>query len=78
MHKPVGTAIGIHGAWGAGKSSAINLIKHHLQAGEFTNHNLEIIEFNPWWFTGIESLAQSFLSEIGAKFEHEMPGTRKK
>jgi len=31
MKAPEGTVIAINGPWGSGKSSAVNLIQHHLK-----------------------------------------------
>lgn len=63
MNSPNGVVIALNGPWGSGKSSAINLLKHHLsdatEAGE-----IEIVEFNPWWFRGEEALVLAFFREI--------------
>jgi predicted KAP-like P-loop ATPase len=34
MATPDGTVIAVNGPWGSGKSSAINLIQHHLRPAE--------------------------------------------
>ncbi len=31
MKSPQGSVIALNGPWGSGKSSAVNLIKHHLE-----------------------------------------------
>jgi predicted KAP-like P-loop ATPase len=63
MGGPEGTVVAIHGPWGSGKSSAVNLIVHHLQdaieAGEIT-----LVRFNPWWFRGEEALVIAFFREL--------------
>jgi predicted KAP-like P-loop ATPase len=65
IKSPRGSVIALNGPWGSGKSSALNLIKHHLddavETGEIT-----IIEFACWWFRGEEALALAFFRELYA------------
>jgi predicted KAP-like P-loop ATPase len=82
---PEGTVIALNGPWGSGKSSAVNLILHHLKdavdAGDIT-----IINFACWWFRGEEALALAFFRELyaglgpslGDRFKQALPkiGTR--
>lgn len=63
IKSPVGVSIALNGPWGSGKSSAVNLILHHLKP-ECENNNLEIIDFKCWWFRGEEALMLAFLQEI--------------
>ncbi len=61
-----GIAIGVHGPWGAGKSSAANLIRHHLKESNLPGAaTLKVVEFSPWWFNGPDALAMAFLTELG-------------
>lgn len=60
----VGTVIGVHGPWGGGKSSVLNLVVHHLK--EIAPHDIEVVQFSPWWFTGSPSLTRAFLSVIAS------------
>ncbi|NGM47760.1 hypothetical protein G5B31_19690 [Rhodobacter sp. SGA-6-6] len=30
LKRPLGSVVAIHGPWGSGKSSVINLVRHHL------------------------------------------------
>jgi predicted KAP-like P-loop ATPase len=65
LRNPEGLVIGIHGPWGSGKSSAVNLIKYHLGSGVLAGTaGLTRIEFNPWWFNGADSLALGFFREL--------------
>lgn len=80
MKAPEGTVIALNGPWGSGKSSAVNLVLHHLKdatdEGEIT-----VINFACWWFRGEEALALAFFRElyagigptIGEKFKKALP-----
>src|SRR5690606_16739371 len=63
MQSPQGSVIGLNGPWGSGKSSAVNLCKHHLtdaiEAGD-----LVVIDFACWWFRGEDALALAFFREL--------------
>jgi len=64
MDAPEGVVLAINGPWGAGKSSAINLIRHHLHPA-IDNDDLVLVTFNPWWFPGTDVLTLSFFRELG-------------
>lgn len=63
LSNPEGSVVAINGPWGSGKSSAVNLVRHHL-AAEVDSRNLTIINFACWWFRGEESLALAFFREL--------------
>ena len=63
MKSPQGIVIGVNGPWGSGKSSAINLLRHHL-AEAVENEDVEVVTFNPWWFRGEEALVLAFFREL--------------
>jgi predicted KAP-like P-loop ATPase len=77
---PEGTVVALNGPWGSGKSSAVNLVLHHLKdavdAGE-----ISIINFACWWFRGEEALALAFFRELyaglgpslGDRFKQALP-----
>lgn len=65
IKSPVGVSIAINGPWGSGKSSAVNLILHHLSS-VIMNKELEVIDFKCWWFRGEEALTLAFLQELNA------------
>lgn len=65
MQSPQGAVIGLNGPWGSGKSSAVNLCKHHL-ADAVQAHELVIIDFACWWFRGEDALALAFFRELYA------------
>lgn len=62
---PNGFVIAITGSWGSGKSSMINLIRHHLENSE-KEDNLKIFDFKCWWFRGPEALTVAFFQELHA------------
>jgi predicted KAP-like P-loop ATPase len=61
---PEGTVIALNGPWGSGKSSAVNLILHHLSEAE--SEDIKVINFACWWFRGEEQLALAFFRELYA------------
>lgn len=65
IKSPAGSVIALNGPWGSGKSSAVNLIRHHLlEAAE--EGEISIIDFTCWWFRGEEALALAFFRELYA------------
>lgn len=58
-----GLVFAINGPWGSGKSSACNLVLHHLQE-QIRTETIIPITFNPWWFSGTEALTMSFFQEL--------------
>jgi predicted KAP-like P-loop ATPase len=68
LNSPVGAAIALNGAWGIGKSSAVNLIRHHLGGNQ--NHDaLVVVDFKCWWFRGEEALTLAFLQALNGALE---------
>lgn len=59
---PIGTTIAIHGPWGSGKSSTVNLIKTALAVQK--RSDLVVSDFKCWWFRGEEALALAFLQNL--------------
>lgn len=64
IKKPVGTTIALNGAWGSGKSSAVNLIRGELDKAH--DETLVISDFKCWWYSGEEALALAFLQNLHA------------
>lgn len=62
--KPVGTTIALHGPWGSGKSSVVNLMKCELVTAN--DEKLVVNDFKCWWFRGEEALALAFMQELHA------------
>lgn len=65
---PVGTVIALHGPWGSGKSSAVNLVVKNL---EDEYQHIRIINFTCWWYRGEEALALAFLQNLNSAFTKE-------
>ena len=68
MAAPEGTVIALNGPWGSGKSSAVNLILHHLKE-DLERGDLVVVNFACWWFRGEEALALAFFRELYAAME---------
>ena len=60
--KPEGTTIALHGPWGSGKSSVVNLMKCQLVTAN--DEKLIVSDFKCWWFRGEEALALAFMQEL--------------
>jgi len=76
MNKPEGTVIAVNGPWGSGKSSVVNLVRHHLsKTGDVT---LKIVDFKCWWFRGEEALKVAFFRELQSAFGPSLTRRAKK
>ncbi|MDC7787352.1 P-loop NTPase fold protein [Rhodoplanes sp. TEM] len=65
IKSPDGTVIALNGPWGSGKSSAVNLVLHHLK--DVTEKgDLAVVNFACWWFRGEDALALAFFRELYA------------
>ncbi|MDD9995986.1 MAG: P-loop NTPase fold protein, partial [Dehalococcoidia bacterium] len=62
LKAPNGYVIGIHGAWGSGKSTVLNFVTHYVD--EFNKESEESplvhIDFRPWIVTGHHDLISAF------------------
>lgn len=80
MKSPEGTVIALNGPWGSGKSSAVNLVLHHLKDA-IAKGELAVVNFACWWFRGEEALALAFFRELyagigptlGERFKKALP-----
>ncbi|MBR1277752.1 P-loop NTPase fold protein [Bradyrhizobium sp. AUGA SZCCT0283] len=80
MVAPQGMVIALNGPWGSGKSSAVNLVRHHL-ADAVEAEEITIVDFACWWFRGEEELALAFFRELyaglgpslGSRFKKALP-----
>lgn len=64
-----GMVIAIHGRWGSGKTTAVNMIADELEHREAKidpNRRTVVTRFNPWWFSEQKDLTHSFFAELNA------------
>jgi predicted KAP-like P-loop ATPase len=72
MAAPDGLVLAINGPWGSGKSSAINLMRHHL-SGPISRDEIVPVVFNPWWFAGADALTLAFFQELNTAIGQSLP-----
>lgn len=60
---PEGTVFAVNGPWGAGKTSVLNLVRHHISKAE-TDPPIEIVDFTCWWFRGEDALTLAFVQQL--------------
>lgn len=72
MEAPAGAVLAVNGEWGSGKSSAINLIKHHLTPA-IDKGEIVMVPFNPWWFAGSDALTLAFFQELSKAIGPSLP-----
>lgn len=71
-----GFVIAIYAPWGAGKSTMLNFVEHYLtQIAE--EDSPVVIRFNPWWFTGHESLTRHFFEQLAASLTSKVKALAK-
>lgn len=70
IESPIGTTIALHGPWGSGKSSVVNLVREVLT--EEDDERLIVSEFKCWWYRGEEALALAFLQNLNSVLRAEL------
>ncbi|WP_407564094.1 P-loop NTPase fold protein [Streptomyces sp. 184] len=55
-----GAVVAITGKWGTGKTSLLNLTANILREQD----SVEVVEFNPWYFSGTDHLIRFFFDEM--------------
>ena len=61
-----GMVLAVHGPWGSGKTSAVNMALDALANMEPPEARPIVARFNPWWFSEQENLTRAFFSEVSA------------
>lgn len=64
LSNPIGSVVAIFGPWGSGKSSVINMVRHHLEAE--SDIDLDIINFPAWMYRSEDALTLGFFKELNA------------
>ncbi len=59
-----GLVVAVLGPWGSGKTSFVNLARAYFSAAE-----IDVLDFNPWMFSGAEQLVDSFFDELAAQLK---------
>jgi hypothetical protein len=68
-----GFVMAVHGPWGSGKTSAVNMAVDALeQMREGAEERVVVVRFNPWWFSGQEDLTRAFFSEVSASLDRRV------
>ena len=63
--------VGIHGSWGSGKTSLKNLILNELNRLYNKEEKPYTLEFNPWMWSGQDSIMEAFFDELSSKLGKE-------
>lgn len=71
MPAPSGYVIAVQGAWGAGKSTALNFARAYIERQNATapseGDRVEVVEFRPWLISGHEDLVAAFFKVLKEK-----------
>lgn len=59
-----GLVVGVLGPWGSGKTSYVNLAR-----ATFLADGAQVVDFNPWMFSGIDRLVDAFFAEISSEIK---------
>jgi predicted KAP-like P-loop ATPase len=60
-----GAVVAVMGPWGNGKTSVLNMICETLAERA---DDIEVFDFNPWYFSGTEQLVEHFFADLAARF----------
>ena len=71
-----GLVLALYGPWGSGKSTVLNYVRYFIEQHEESERPV-IVPFNPWWFTGQENLALSFLGQLQAVLPEKYAGFKR-
>ena len=68
IEEPKGSVIAIYGAWGSGKSSAMNLVRHYLPK----SGDLVVVEFPVWKYQNKKAISSGFFETIYYQIKPEI------
>ena len=68
-----GFVFALNAPWGSGKTSTLNMVQEALQKDAKVRNGKQfiIVNFNPWWFSGGDSLAHNFFSQFSNAMKQE-------
>lgn len=70
-----GIVLALNGAWGSGKTTAVNMIVEALAIllkDAPSGREIVPIRFNPWWFSEQEDLIKAFFAELSGSLEKKV------
>ncbi|MCX5081775.1 P-loop NTPase fold protein [Streptomyces sp. NBC_00401] len=73
MNAERGAVVAITGRWGTGKTSLLNLTANILREQE----SIQVVEFNPWFFSGTDQLIRFFFDEMTRQLRNERSGKKR-
>ncbi|TMO40562.1 hypothetical protein CWC25_20145 [Pseudoalteromonas sp. S4389] len=62
-----GIVFSLYAEWGAGKSTTLSFLESEIKNQA---PDIEILHFNPWWFSGEDALLKSFFTQLRALFSN--------
>lgn len=75
IHAPNGYVVGLHGKWGAGKSTVLNFVDFYLSKSNRENASdagpLLRVDFRPWIVSGHDDLVGAYFKVLGDKLESQ-------
>ena len=66
-----GLVMAIHGPWGSGKTSAVNMIVEALPDAP-GGSGVIVVPYNPWWFSEQDDLTRAFFAEVLAVLDPQV------
>ncbi|WP_105970424.1 KAP family P-loop NTPase fold protein [Streptomyces geranii] len=73
MNAQRGAVVAITGKWGTGKTSLLNLTANILREQD----SIQVIDFNPWFFSGTDQLMRFFFDEMTRQLRSERSGKKR-
>lgn len=75
LDAPNGFVIGLHGAWGSGKSTALNFVRAHVQAmaakPDAEAPPLQVVSYEPWIISGHQDLTAGFFKVLSEALDQK-------
>ena len=68
LPKGTGLVVGIHGPWGDGKTTVLNMIRADLDSSP----DIIVVDYNPWRFTDETAMLRGFFSVLAGKLRAKL------